>query len=45
MIDKNGYFESIVKTQLEKIIITNLDKDPESILELCLDYLNEEEDL
>ncbi len=42
MVDKNGYLESIVNTPLEKIIITNLDKDPESLLELCIDFLKKE---
>ncbi len=43
MIDKNGYLESLVDTDLEKLIITNIDKDPETIIEMCLDLLKGDE--
>jgi len=42
MIDRKEYLESLVDTDLEKLIISNLDKDPEELLDICLDYFKKE---
>lgn len=43
MIDKTEYLMSIVSDDLQKFIMSNIDKDPEELLDLCIAYLKERE--
>ena len=40
MLDKKQYLESLVEGDLEKFIMNNLDADPNTLIELCIEFLD-----
>lgn len=38
-MDKISYFKSLVDSDLEKFIIDHIDEDDETLLKLCIKYL------
>ena len=39
MSDKTDYLMSLVSDDLQKFIMNNLDKEPEELLDMCIEYL------
>ena len=40
MLDKKQYLESLVDGDLEKFIISHIDEDPDTLIELCIEFLD-----